>query len=83
MEKAKRARRAETPKQTKPFPKVARAVPLSRPGPTTSALQRDRLLSGVLRTRSARQPTPAFDPVKLRKGVHGGESCFTGAAVYI
>ena len=31
MEKAKRARRAETPKQTKPFPKVARVVPLSRP----------------------------------------------------
>src|SRR5215813_5322702 len=31
MEKAKRARKAETPKQTKPFPKVARAVPLSRP----------------------------------------------------
>src|SRR5215813_14874995 len=32
MEKAKRARKAETPKQTKPFPTVARAVPLSRPG---------------------------------------------------
>src|SRR5262245_4117797 len=31
MEKAKRARKAETLKQTKPFPKVARAVPLSRP----------------------------------------------------
>src|SRR5262245_55876004 len=29
---AKRARKAETPKQTKPFPKIARAVPLSRPG---------------------------------------------------
>jgi hypothetical protein len=31
MEKAKRARKAETPKQTKPLPQVARAVPLSRP----------------------------------------------------
>src|SRR5262249_53578135 len=30
---AKRARKAETLKQTKPFPKVARAVPLSRPWP--------------------------------------------------
>jgi DNA-binding FrmR family transcriptional regulator len=30
MEKAKRARKAETPKQAKPLPKVARAVPLSR-----------------------------------------------------
>jgi len=38
MEKAKRARKAETPKQTKPFPKVARAVPLSRPQETSARL---------------------------------------------
>jgi hypothetical protein len=35
---AKRARRAETPKQAKPFPKVARAVPLSRPSSLAAAL---------------------------------------------
>jgi hypothetical protein len=47
-EKAKRARRAETPKQTKPFPKVARAVPLSRlHGVRNSQPPRPRVMRGL------------------------------------